>query len=78
MTGNVVVNVMALGERVLLEGYKLAGANLHIAETDQEVRKLWADIPGQTSVVLLTQRAAKALGPLLLDPDSPLTVVLPK
>lgn len=78
MIQNVIVQVVALGEQVLLEGYALAGAEVRIAETDEEVRKVWAEIPGQSSIVLLTQRAARALGPLLADPDSPPTIELPK
>lgn len=69
--------VAALGEQALLEGFRLAGARLHVAETGDEVRRAWAALPEHIGVVLLTPRAAKALGPSVSDPNSPLTVVLP-
>lgn len=70
-------DVAALGEPALLEGFKLAGAKVYAAATDDEVRSAWAALPEQTGVVLLTQRAAGALGTAVADPHSPLTAVLP-
>jgi vacuolar-type H+-ATPase subunit F/Vma7 len=69
--------VVALGELALLEGYRLAGAGVHAAETDDEVRRAWAALPPSAAVVILTPRAAEALGTSLADPHSPMTVVLP-
>ena len=69
--------VAALGEQALLEGYRLAGASVYAAETDDEVRQAWAAMPEHTGMVLLTQRAAAALGTAVKSPLSPLTAVLP-
>jgi vacuolar-type H+-ATPase subunit F/Vma7 len=69
--------VAALGEQALIEGFRLAGASVLAAETDDDVRAGWAAIPGNAKVVILTPRAAAALGARLADPQSPMTVVLP-
>jgi len=69
--------VAALGELALLEGFKLAGARVYGAETDDEVRRAWAALPERTGIVLLTPRAAEALGAAAADPLGPLTAVLP-
>lgn len=69
--------VAALGEKALLEGYGLAGAIVHAAETDDDVRCAWDALAGRAGVVLLTPRAAAALGTALADPHAPLTAVLP-
>jgi vacuolar-type H+-ATPase subunit F/Vma7 len=69
--------VAALGEEALLEGFRLAGAIVHAAETDDEVRRAWDALPDNAAVVILTPRAAGALGGVLAEPHSPMTVVLP-
>jgi vacuolar-type H+-ATPase subunit F/Vma7 len=69
--------VAALGEQALLQGFRLAGASIFAAETDDEVRAAWAAMPSNAKVVILTPRAAGALAAVLTDPQSPLTVVLP-
>jgi len=69
--------VAALGEQALLEGFRLAGASIYVAETDDEVHSAWMALPGNAVVVFLTPRAAAALGALLADSHSPMTVVLP-
>jgi vacuolar-type H+-ATPase subunit F/Vma7 len=69
--------VAALGEQALVEGFGLAGARVYAAENDDDVRRTWAALPGTTGVVVLTRRAALALGETVTDPRSPLTVVLP-
>jgi vacuolar-type H+-ATPase subunit F/Vma7 len=69
--------VAALGEQSLLEGFQLAGASVYAAETDDEVRRTWSVLPDNTAVVILTPRAAGALGAILTDPHHPMTVVLP-
>jgi len=69
--------VAALGEQSLLEGYRLAGASIHAAETDDEVRQAWTALQGNAAVVILTPRAAGVLGAVLSDRRSPMTVVLP-
>lgn len=69
--------VAAVGEPALLEGFKLAGARVYAAETDDDVRSAWTALPKHTGVVLLTRRAAEALGTAVADPNAPLTAVLP-
>jgi vacuolar-type H+-ATPase subunit F/Vma7 len=69
-------DVVALGEQALLEGFRLAGAVLYVAETDEDVRSRWSAIPPTVAVVILTKRAAAALGENL-HAGSPLTAVLP-
>jgi vacuolar-type H+-ATPase subunit F/Vma7 len=70
-------SIFALGEQALLEGFRLAGATLLVAETDEEVRSFWSELQPDAGFVILTQRAARALGTAVLDAQSPLTAVLP-
>lgn len=69
--------VVALGEAALVEGYRLAGVEVCAGETADDARRIWADLPGTVGVVILTNRAASAVGPALTDATSPLTVVMP-
>jgi vacuolar-type H+-ATPase subunit F/Vma7 len=69
--------VVALGEAALVEGYRLAGVQVCAAETDDDVRQGAPDLPENTGVVILTSRAARAVGSALTDPACPLTVVMP-
>jgi vacuolar-type H+-ATPase subunit F/Vma7 len=69
--------VAVLGERVLAEGWALAGARVLAAETPTEVRAAWAGLPTNVAVVLLTPAAAAALGPVPTDGERPLIVVMP-
>lgn len=66
-----------LGELSRLEGYRLAGVGVLAAETDDDVRTAWQSLTEDTLVVLLTPRAAAALGNALAEPGVPMTVVLP-
>jgi len=65
------------GELSRLEGYRLAGVGVLAAETDDDVRTAWQSLTEDTLVVLLTPRAAAALGNALAEPGVPMTVVLP-
>ncbi|MCC9205064.1 hypothetical protein [Arthrobacter sp. zg-Y769] len=69
--------VAALGNPALLEGYRLAGAELHPAAGAADVRAAWAGLPDSVCVVLLTPDAAAHLSDELVHPASPLTAVLP-
>jgi len=69
--------VAAIGEAAVLRGFALAGVRMYAAETVDDIRRTWASLPAETGVVILTPRAATALGSALSDPRSPLTVVLP-
>lgn len=69
--------IAALGEQALLEGFRLAGVELRVAETDRAVRDGWEILTEKAGMVILTRRAASILGTALDDPHSPMTVVLP-
>jgi vacuolar-type H+-ATPase subunit F/Vma7 len=69
--------LVALGEAALVEGYRLAGAHVCAAETDDDVRQLWGTLPPTTGVVILTPHAADALRAALTDPAALLTAVMP-
>ncbi|HZK06348.1 MAG TPA: hypothetical protein VFC82_10985 [Actinomycetaceae bacterium] len=73
--------VAALGEPARLAGFALTGVTVHAAETDDEVRAAWsAIVAGGTDrigAVVLTARAAAALGAARSAPGSPLTAVMP-
>ena len=67
----------ALGEHALVKGYALAGVDVVVAESPEEVRQAWRQIAETVLVVVLTPSAAQALGTALTDPLSPMSVVLP-
>ena len=52
-----------IGERVLVEGYGLAGAEVHVAEQPQEILDAWRALPAQVAVVVLTKASAAVLEP---------------
>ncbi len=54
-----------LGEPVRVMGYALAGA-LAIEAEGEEVARAWASLPADTSLVVLTPAAARALGHAVL------------
>ncbi len=55
-----------LGEPVRILGYALAGALLIEAE-GEGVARAWSSLPADTSLVVLTPAALRALGPAILD-----------
>lgn len=57
--------VVVLGEPALVAGYALAGATVIPASEPAEVRRAWADLPPDTTLVILTEAAARTL------PDKP-------
>lgn len=67
--------VAAIGERVEVEGFGLAGAVVCPADSPDEVRAAWGSLPGDVAVVILTRAAAAVIE----RPPSglPLTVVMP-
>ncbi len=69
--------IAGLGELSRLEVYRLAGVAVLAAETDDDVRTAWQSLTEDTLVVLLTPRAAAALGNAVAEPGVPMTVVLP-
>ncbi|MFH8680756.1 hypothetical protein [Streptomyces lydicus] len=69
--------IVALGEGARTSGFALAGVLVRPAEEPAGVRAAWRALPGDTALVILTQAAAEALGPEVLDAPLPLTVVMP-
>jgi len=69
--------VAAIGERVRVAGFALAGVSVLAAEEPDAVRAAWRGLPQDTGLVLLTPAAADALGPGPQAGDRPLTAVLP-
>lgn len=67
--------VAAIGERIQVEGFGLAGAVLYPAEDADQVRAAWRSLPADVAVVILTAAAASVGG----QPPGPLplTVVIP-
>ncbi len=70
-------HVAGLGELSRLEVYRLAGVAVLAAETDDDVWTAWQSLAAGTAIVLLTPKAAAALGSTLTEPGAPMTVVLP-
>ncbi len=69
--------VVVLGEPTRVMGYALAGALAIEAEGD-EVARAWASLPPDTSFVVLTPAAARALGhAALADRRDVLVVTMP-
>ncbi len=68
--------VAVVGELVRVQGFALAGAQVLVAEDEQAVRAAWGSLDGDVAVVVLTDRAAAALGDEL-ERRWPLTVVMP-
>lgn len=69
--------VAVIGEQVGVVGYALAGALVLPAEDDAAVLAAWAGLPGDVEVVVLTARAAEALGPARTAHPTRLTAVVP-
>jgi vacuolar-type H+-ATPase subunit F/Vma7 len=67
--------VAVIGEETAVAGYALAGAEVFPTADANEVRDAWAALADDVVVVVLTARAAAALGP---EPTAhPLRVVIP-
>lgn len=54
--------IAVIGEEHLVDGYRLAGATVLVAADDDAVRRAWHALPEDAGVVVLTERAAAALG----------------
>lgn len=68
--------VAAIGERTAVQGFGLAGALVHVAETPDDVLAAWGALPPDVAVVLLS-RAAACVVPDRSPGTLPLTVVIP-
>ena len=64
----------AIGTASRVQGWCLAGALVRPAENAEEVRRAWAGLPRDVSVVVLTPAADAALADLT---DGRLRVVMP-
>ncbi|WNM27893.1 hypothetical protein RN607_02490 [Demequina capsici] len=69
--------VVALGERRVIGAFALAGVDLRCAEDATAVRAAWGTLGPEVALVLLSARAAQALGERTDALDSPLTAVIP-
>ncbi len=69
--------VVALGERRLVGGFALAGAQVRPVETARETREAWDALGTDVALVILTRAAAEAIGDEVDAVASPLTAVLP-
>ena len=67
--------VAAIGEQGRVQGFSLAGAEVRLATTPEEVRAAWLDLPEDVAVVILTPEASQALDDL--GSGDRLTVVMP-
>ncbi len=69
--------VAVIGDRVWVQGWALAGAQVWEAADSTSVRRAWHLLDEDVSVVLLTQTAADCLVTELSDLSWPLVVVIP-
>ena len=69
--------IAAIGEQTLLSGFQLVGVTIHACESEAAILRAWSALPHDTALVFLTPRSARALGLLLSNPHSPMTLVLP-
>ncbi|HEU0240819.1 MAG TPA: V-type ATP synthase subunit F [Micromonosporaceae bacterium] len=69
--------VAVIGARPAVEGYRLAGALVRIADDPNAVRDAVATLPDDVAVLILTRDAAAALPADHDASDWPLRAVLP-
>lgn len=69
--------VAAIGERVRVGGYDLAGVDVHAASGASEVRSAWAALPADVGLLILTPAAHAALGALLAERSQLVWAVTP-
>lgn len=66
--------VAAIGEPTRIRGWALAGASVVPAETADEARRAWRELPDDVSLVIVTPGIVDAVGEL---GDGRLMVVMP-
>lgn len=69
--------LVVLGESAAVAAFALGGATVVVADDDDSVRRAWASVGEDVSVVILTRRADAALGAARAR-DDVLTVVMPE
>jgi len=67
----------AIGERARVAGYALAGVEVHLADSPEEVLAAWAALDRDVVLVVLTPAAAAALPEAEEDGERRLRAVLP-
>ncbi|WP_062529396.1 hypothetical protein [Demequina rhizosphaerae] len=70
--------VVAIGARRDVGALTLAGAEVRLADTPDEVRGAWSALGPGVALVILGPAAAAALGDLVDALDAPLTAVMPR
>lgn len=70
-------SVAVIGEETAVAGYALVGVLVVPADDARAVREAWDSLGADVEVVVLTPRAAEALGPARTTTMHPLTVVIP-
>jgi vacuolar-type H+-ATPase subunit F/Vma7 len=68
---------VVLGEAARVTNFGLGGAVTLVAEDDDAVRAMWAALPNESAVVILTPRAAAALADAVGAVGGPLVAVMP-
>jgi len=69
--------VIAIGPAVQVAGWALAGADVRSADTTEQAHQVWDALPGDVSLLVLTQSVARAVQDRPVPPGA-LTVVLPE
>lgn len=69
--------LVVLGEAARVKGFALAGATTIAAGDRSAIERAWADLPAETSLVVLTPAAAAVLGGRVLERGGVLTVTMP-
>ena len=69
--------VAAIGATHEMEGFVLAGVQLHPAETEPEVAAAWNELDADVGLVILSSAAAETLAEQLTARSDVLTVVMP-
>lgn len=67
--------VAAIGEQGQVQGFALAGVEIHLATKPDDVRAAWLGLPEDIAVVILTPTAAAVLEDL--GTGDRLTVLMP-
>ena len=70
--------VAVIGEQTRVGGLALAGATVLAAERPDAVRRAFACLPQNVTLLIVTQAAADALGREVLEGSRPLAVVMPE
>lgn len=68
--------IVALGEPAVLAGFRMAGVRVLAAEGPEAVRRVWEGLGHDVGLVIMTSRAAEAIG-RAASMAGPLVAVLP-